>query len=81
MNTIPKGYQLHVTSWENDGDNYKTEVLSGLMRENQIGAVVAVSFRSKWKDKVEGITDKVGGNKVEGISHPWGLAIAVFCNC
>jgi hypothetical protein len=24
------GYQLHVRSWENDGDNYKTEVISGL---------------------------------------------------
>lgn len=24
------GFQLHVTSWENDGDNYKTQIISGL---------------------------------------------------
>ncbi len=24
----PKGYQLHVTSWENDGDNYRTKTLN-----------------------------------------------------
>lgn len=27
---IPAGYQLHITSWENDGDDYKTTILSGL---------------------------------------------------
>lgn len=30
MTTIPKGYQIHVTTWENDGDNYKTKIISGL---------------------------------------------------
>lgn len=27
---IPAGYQLHVTTWENDGDHYNTEIISGL---------------------------------------------------
>lgn len=27
---IPAGYQLHVTSWENDADDYGTEIISGL---------------------------------------------------
>jgi hypothetical protein len=27
---IPVGYQLHVTSWENDADDYGTEIISGL---------------------------------------------------
>lgn len=27
---IPKGYQVHITTWENDGDNYSTQILSGL---------------------------------------------------
>ena len=27
---IPAGYQLHITTWENDGDNYKTKIISGL---------------------------------------------------
>lgn len=43
MNTIPKGYQLHVTSWENDGDNYKTEVLSGIQDLNDVKFLVQVA--------------------------------------
>lgn len=31
---IPSGYQLHITSWENDGDNYKTKIISGLTKED-----------------------------------------------
>jgi hypothetical protein len=31
--TIPAGYRISITSWENDGDNYKTEVLEGLTKE------------------------------------------------
>lgn len=27
---IPAGYQLHVTTWENDADAYNTEIFSGL---------------------------------------------------
>lgn len=30
MSNIPAGYQLHVESWENDGDNYKTQIMNGL---------------------------------------------------
>ena len=30
---IPAGYRLSVTSWENDGDNYRTEIISGLSDE------------------------------------------------
>lgn len=43
MSTIPKGYQLHVTSWENDGDNYKTEVLSGIQDLNDVKFLVSVA--------------------------------------
>jgi hypothetical protein len=31
---IPAGYQLHVTTWENDGDHYETTVTSGLSKED-----------------------------------------------
>jgi hypothetical protein len=34
MDIIPSGYQLHITSWENDGDNFNTEILSGLTKED-----------------------------------------------
>jgi len=30
---IKKGYQLTITSWENDGDAYKTQIISGLSQE------------------------------------------------
>lgn len=30
MNNIPAGYQLHITTWENDGDAYNTKIVSGL---------------------------------------------------
>jgi hypothetical protein len=30
MSNIPKGYQLHITSWTNDADNYNTTIHSGL---------------------------------------------------
>jgi len=29
---IPAGYQLHIHSWENDGDSPNTEILSGLSK-------------------------------------------------
>lgn len=32
--SIPAGYQLQSTTWENDGDNYKTQILSGLRVED-----------------------------------------------
>lgn len=31
---IPAGYQLHITTWENDGDSYKTKILNGLKKED-----------------------------------------------
>lgn len=34
MALIKNGYQLSVTSWENDGDNYKTVVTNGLSEED-----------------------------------------------
>jgi hypothetical protein len=31
---IPAGYRVVVTSWENDADNYKTEMVEGLSRDD-----------------------------------------------
>lgn len=33
-NDIPVGFQLHITSWENDADCYNTVIVSGLTRED-----------------------------------------------
>ena len=30
---IPSGYQIQITSWENDGDNYNTQILEGLTKD------------------------------------------------
>lgn len=34
MENIQPGYQLHITSWENDADNYRTEIIQGLTKED-----------------------------------------------
>lgn len=31
---IEAGYQLHITSWTNDGDSYNTTIHSGLIKED-----------------------------------------------
>lgn len=33
-NIIPPGYQLHIDTWENDGDNGSTQIISGLTEED-----------------------------------------------
>lgn len=33
MANIKQGHQLHITSWENDGDNYKTKTVDGLTKD------------------------------------------------
>lgn len=37
---IPQGYRIHVTTWENDGDNYKTKTIKGVTKE-QIPFILA----------------------------------------
>lgn len=39
--TIPAGYRISVTTWENDADNYRTEILEGVKKEH-IPFIVAV---------------------------------------
>jgi hypothetical protein len=34
MTNIPPGYQLHVSTWENDGDSHATQIWSGLTQED-----------------------------------------------
>ena len=48
MPNIPSGYQLHVRTWENDGDNYSTQVQSGLTRADVLFSLdVAKRFESE----------------------------------
>jgi hypothetical protein len=49
--TIPAGYRLSVTSWENDADNYHTEVKEGLTKE-QTTALVGFIKLFKSEDDV-----------------------------
>jgi hypothetical protein len=34
MDIIPSGYQLNIISWENDADNYRTNIIYGLTKED-----------------------------------------------
>jgi hypothetical protein len=45
-NVIPPGYQLHVTTWENDGDHYQRKILSGLT-EKEVRFYVDLGERFK----------------------------------
>jgi len=46
---IPKGYQVHFNSWENDGDNHKTAITSGLSKEDaQFLVNLAESFKNEY---------------------------------
>lgn len=45
---IPVGYQLHITTWENDLDLRATKIISGLTEENvRFYLEIAQSFRSR----------------------------------
>lgn len=47
MKNIKAGYWLAITSWENDGDNYKTQNFYGLTEEDvRLYLDVATCFRS-----------------------------------
>lgn len=43
MADIQAGYQLHITSWENDGDNYKTQTLSGIATREDVKFLLAIA--------------------------------------
>ncbi len=50
MSDIPAGYQLRVTTWENDGDHYSTEITSGLTKEDTRFLIsIAEQFSKKGK--------------------------------
>lgn len=55
MTDIPAGYQLSITSWENDADNYNTITISGLTFEDVKFYLHFLSFfRSAYSYKGEG---------------------------
>ena len=62
MLNIKPGYQIHFTSSECDGDNYKTEIISGLsLEEAKFHILIASAF--SWKLTVpEDIPYQVEGN-------------------
>lgn len=48
-NNIEKGYQLHVKSWENDGDHRKTHIINGLSKEDVSFLIDLFSYFKKSK--------------------------------
>lgn len=54
MSGIKAGYQLHVTTWENDADNYATNICSGLSEEDTrfyIAWIKQFKSRNGWREK------------------------------
>jgi len=47
---IKAGYQLHIKTYEGDGDFYKTEVLSGIDLFNEVKLYIEIleQFKPKW---------------------------------
>ena len=69
-NNIPAGYQLHIRSWENDGDNYQTIVTNGLTKDEcecMIAIAELFGSRSRYgNDYLSGEGQKI---IVEAIRH------------
>ena len=59
---IPKGYQLHITSWENDGDFEETTIQSGIKSEEDVRFLLALvqAFTS-----VNGLKPGLGNECIE----------------
>lgn len=46
---IPAGFQVHVTSYENDGDNYQTHIITGLSKPDMMFYVdLAIQFKGDY---------------------------------
>lgn len=46
--SIPKGYQLHIMTWENDSDAHMTKIISGLSKKDvKFYLDLAENFRSR----------------------------------
>lgn len=60
---IKSGYQLQVTTWENDADHYKTKVIDGLIEEDVKFLVwISQHFNSQNDPKKKGL----GNGSVDG---------------
>jgi len=60
----PLGYQIQLETWENDGDNYSTQTISGLTKPDVIFYIaVAMMFTSK-------NNRKNGGGMGNSENHP-----------
>lgn len=56
---IPVGYIVKMSTCENDGDNYKTNIFTGLTKEQMdFLKTVAIKFKSGYADSVFGNKDK-----------------------
>ena len=48
---IPRGYMIVCSSWENDGDHFKTNVVGGLTKEYRDNATVLSSMATLNNDE------------------------------
>lgn len=62
LGNIPVGFQLHVTTWENDADHYRTEIISGLS-EDDVRFLVSIAQEFKSRN---GSPKGLGNGSVDG---------------
>lgn len=56
MSNIPAGYQIQIVTWENDADNYMTNVISGLTQaQAKMHYELAMFFVSGTNNKGKGL--------------------------
>lgn len=75
MDIIHPGYQLYITSWENDADNFRTEILSGLTKED-VRFYLHFLNHFKREFNVDNISHKFYGNEDIG-KYPDAEKIAI----
>lgn len=76
------GYQLQVTSWENDGDNYKTEITSGLTEDElRLRLFICAAFGFDHGGNIKLDYSPVSGNdenRLGDLVELWNMASAKF---
>ena len=75
MTNIPSGYSLHIKSWENDADCYKTQVFNGLSKVDvKFLLSLAKLFRSMNNHSNRGLAG--GSWHYDGGFGQWALDVA-----
>jgi len=78
-NSIPPGYQIHVHSYENDGDNCKVSIKSGLTEpQARLHVFIAKAFSSSGRGLEESPVVGNDENSASAYLELWDQAMSLF---